>query len=101
MKPIRFLLRSLLDLSRPPCPYPAGDEVQGMAVHYAIYDLMTNRGSVFVGASHGTPEFAAGNVTQWWRDFGRNDYRHASRLLILAHSAGSNGAPVRAWTHRR
>ena len=72
-----------------------------MAVHYAIYDLMTNRGSVFVGASHGTPEFAAGNVTQWWRDFGRNDYRHASRLLILAHSAGSNGAPVRAWTHRR
>src|SRR6266550_8024032 len=37
-------------------------EAQGMAIPYGIYDLLANRGSVFVGTSHDTPEFAAGNV---------------------------------------
>lgn len=74
-------------------------EAQGMAIPYGIYDLLANRGSIFVGASHDTPEFAAGNVAQWWRDFGRRNYSQASRLLILADSGGSNGARVRAWKY--
>jgi len=72
-------------------------EAQGMAIPYGIYDLAANSGSIFVGTSHDTPEFAAGNVAQWWRDFGRKNYSQVSQLLILADSGGSNGARVRAW----
>lgn len=74
-------------------------EAQGMANPYGILDLLTNHGSVFVGTSHDTPEFAAGNVAQWWRDFGRRNYAAASALLILADGGGSNGARVRAWKY--
>lgn len=74
-------------------------EALGMAISYGIYDLLANRGSVFVGTSHDTPEFAAGNVALWWRDFGRKNYSDASRLLIFADSGGSNGARVRAWKY--
>ena len=74
-------------------------EAQGMAIPYGIYDLVANRGSVFVGTSHDTPEFAAGNVAQWWRDLGRKSYSDVSQLLILADSGGSNGARVRAWKY--
>ena len=74
-------------------------EAQGMANPYGILDLLGNRGSVFVGTSHDTPEFAAGNVARWWRDWGRRHYSEASELLILADSGGSNGARVRAWKY--
>ena len=74
-------------------------EAEGMAIPYGIYDLQANRGSVFVGTSHDTPEFAAGNVAQWWRDSGRRNYPDASQLLILADGGGSNGARVRAWKY--
>lgn len=74
-------------------------EAQGMANPYGVLDLLTNQGSVFVGTSHDTPEFAAGNVARWWRDFGRRNYSDASQLLILADGGGSNGARVRAWKY--
>ena len=74
-------------------------EAEGMAIPYGIYDVGMNQGSVFVGTSHDTPEFAAGNVAQWWREFGRKNYANVSQLLILADSGGSNGARVRAWKH--
>jgi transposase len=61
-------------------------EARGLAIPYGIYDLAVNRGSVFVGTSHDTLEFAAGNVVRWWRNFGRRNYADASRLLILADS---------------
>ena len=34
----------------------------GLAVPYGIYDIQTNRGSVFVGASHDTPQFAVSSI---------------------------------------
>jgi hypothetical protein len=74
-------------------------EALGMANPYGILDLLTNQGSVFVGTSHDTPEFAASNVAYWWRDFGRRNYTNASELLILADSGGSNGARVRSWKY--
>jgi len=39
----------------------------GMANPYGSYDLVANRGAVFVGTSHDTPGFAAGNVARCWR----------------------------------
>jgi hypothetical protein len=68
-----------------------------MAIPYGIYDPVRNRGSVFVGTSHDTPQFAVENIARWWRTSGQKDYPHASHLLILADSGGSNGARVRMW----
>ena len=74
-------------------------EAGGMANPYGIYDLVANRGAVFVGTSHDTPAFAAGNIARWWRQQGRQTYPDAGELLILADSGGSNGARVRAWKY--
>jgi len=85
-------------------PVPVNDHdfrshAVGMANPYGIYDLVGNRGSVFVGTSHDTPRFAAENVARWWQKTGRKHYPDAYELLILADSGGSNGARVRAWKY--
>lgn len=69
----------------------------GMAIPFGVYDPVGNCGSVFVGTSHDTPQFAAENVARWWRHSGQKEYPGASHLLIFADSGGSNGARVRMW----
>jgi hypothetical protein len=69
----------------------------GIAIPYGVYDLLANRGSVFVGISHDTPAFAAHSIAGWWQQEGARRYRHAGKLLILADSGGSNGYRCRAW----
>ena len=71
----------------------------GLAVPYGIYDIQANRGSVFVGASHDTPQFAVSSIEKWWRYDGRRRYAKAKELLILADCGGSNGYRCRAWKH--
>jgi hypothetical protein len=72
-------------------------QAQGMAIPRGLYDLQANRGSVLIGTSHDTPEFAVDAIVEWWRDQGRRRYQQASELLILADSGGSNGARCRLW----
>jgi hypothetical protein len=69
----------------------------GVAIPYGIYDLLANRGSVFVGVSHDTPRFAARSLSRWWRYEGMPRYRNARQLLILADTGGSNSYRCRAW----
>ena len=69
----------------------------GVAIPYGIYDVLANRGAVFVGVSHDTPCFAAHSITQWWRREGAPRYTRARQLLILADNGGSNGCRCRAW----
>lgn len=69
----------------------------GIAIPHGIYEVLSNRGSVFVGTSHDTPEFAVSNINRWWRYTGRKSYPAACQLLILADSGGSNAARSRAW----
>lgn len=71
----------------------------GLAVPYGIYDIQANRGSVFVGESHDTPQFAVSSIEKWWRYEGRRRYTQADELLILADCGGSNGYRCRAWKH--
>jgi len=71
----------------------------GMAVPYGIYDVQANRGSVFVGASHDTPEFAVSSIEKWWRYDGQYRYKKADELFVLADCGGSNGYRTRAWKH--
>jgi len=72
-------------------------QAKGMAIPRGLYDLAANRGSVLIGTSHDTSEFAVDAIVEWWRDQGRRRYGQASELLILADSGGSNGARCRLW----
>ncbi len=72
-------------------------EALGKAVRYGIYDLTHNRGTVYVGSSADTPEFAVTALARWWEEEGRATYPEANQLLVLADSGGSNGYRPRMW----
>ena len=69
----------------------------GVAIPYGIYDLLANRGSVFVGISHDTARFAVRSIATWWSREGLCRYPKISRLLILADPGGSNSCRTYAW----
>ena len=71
----------------------------GIAIPYGIYDLQANRGTVFVGMSYDTPQFAVDSIEKWWRTEGRQRHDNSHMLAILADSGGSNGARLRAWKY--
>lgn len=72
-------------------------EADGIAVPYGIYDLHSNRGTLFLGTSYDTPEFAVDCVERWWSSEGRQRFPQAPALTILADGRGSNSATSRAW----
>ena len=72
-------------------------DAEGVALPYGVYDLAANCGSVFVGTSHDTADFAVDNVVRWWNYHGKRRYLGTRELLILADGGGSNGARTRAW----
>jgi hypothetical protein len=72
-------------------------EAQALATPRGIYDLQANRGSVFVGLSHDTPEFAVDTIAQWWQYEGRLRYPQAHEIFVLADAGGSNASRSRAW----
>lgn len=74
-------------------------EARGMAIPYGVYDLRANRGTLFVGTTHDTPEFAADCVAKWWKSEGLKRYPAARQLAILADGGGSNGPTCRAWKY--
>ena len=69
----------------------------GVAISYGIYEPQVNRGHIFVGTSHDTPDFAGNALARWWTRQGRKHYRNADRILILADCGGSNGNRTAAW----
>ena len=66
------------------------------AVPYGIYDVGSNRGSVYVGTSADTTEFAVTALARWWEEEGQKLFPHATQLLILADAGGSNGYRTRS-----
>jgi hypothetical protein len=74
-------------------------QAKGMAIPRGLLDLQANRGSVLIGTSHDTPQFAVEAIVEWWRGQGQRRYGQASELLILADSGGSNGARCRLWKY--
>ena len=71
-------------------------QAKGIAIPYGIYELLLNRGSVFVGTSYETAEFTTDAIAQWWRPAAKS-YQDPSCLLILADCGGGNGYRTRAW----
>ena len=70
-----------------------------IAVPYGLYDVLANVGTVVVGTSSDTPEFAVHSIATWWRYRGRHQYFGKRELLILADGGGSNGCRPRAWKY--
>lgn len=69
----------------------------GRAVPYGIYDINRQQGTVYVGASADTPQFAVDVIARWWTTVGQAVYGTAPHLLILADAGGSNGCRPRLW----
>jgi Rhodopirellula transposase DDE domain/Winged helix-turn helix len=69
---------------------------QGIAIPYGIYEPIRNRGTVFVGMSCDTAEFAVNSIAKWWK-CSKKDYSGVSNLLILADGGGSNSSVSHAW----
>jgi len=74
-------------------------DATGMALPHGIYDVQGNRGTIFVGISHDTPDFAVDNLVRWWATEGRRRYPDAQKLLVLADGGGSNGPRNRAFKY--
>lgn len=74
-------------------------DAKGMALPHGIYDVRGNRGTIFVGISHDTPDFAVDNLVRWWSTEGRRRYPDAQKLLVLADGGGSNGPRNRAFKY--
>jgi hypothetical protein len=69
----------------------------GRAVPYGIYDVLHNRGAVYVGTSVDTPQFAVAIIADWWERLGQPCFGAVDQLLILADAGGSNGCRPRLW----
>jgi hypothetical protein len=75
-------------------------EADGKVTPYGIYDLLANRGTVYLGTSMDTADFAVDAIEAWWMSEGRQRYQAAAALTILADGGGSNGATNRLWKQR-
>ena len=69
----------------------------GRAVPYGIYDLTHNQGTVYVGHSYDTPEFAVHAIAQWWADPERPRFQREDKILILCDAGGSNNCRFWLW----
>lgn len=71
----------------------------GVGCPFGIYELLTNLGTVIVGTSYDTPEFAVESIKIWLDEFGWKRYPRAKELLILCDAGGSNGFRPRLWKY--
>lgn len=67
------------------------------AVPFGIYDIVPNKGSVYVSTSADTPKFAVDVLSSWWQEEGCLTYSDTNELLILADSGGSNSCRSRVF----
>ena len=70
----------------------------GVAIPYGIYDLQSNRGTVYVGTSYDTSQFAVECIEKWWRSEGQKRFPGRKHLLVVADTGGSNGSMEHFWT---
>ena len=69
----------------------------GRAVPYGIYDITHNQGTVYVGNSYDTSEFAVHAIAQWWADPERPRFQREDKILILCDAGGSNNCRFWLW----
>ncbi len=72
----------------------------GKVIPYGVYDLAANEALVLLAQGADTGELAADAVRRWWIRLGKKRYWHASGVLVLADSGGSNGNRVGLFRER-
>jgi hypothetical protein len=70
-----------------------------LASPYGIYEPVRNCGTVVIGTSSDTPEFAVDCLSLWISKFGWNAYPGMKKILLLCDSGGSNGYRPRLWKY--
>jgi hypothetical protein len=60
-------------------------------VPYGVFDVARNEALVLLARGADTSELACDAIRRWWYRLGRKGYWHASGLLVLCDSGGSNG----------
>ena len=60
----------------------------GKVIPHGIYDVKLNEGYLSLGSSHETAAFVVDNIEWWWENYGKFEYRKATRILILCDSGG-------------
>jgi len=64
----------------------------GKVIPHALFDIFANLGSISLGTSHDTGEFACDSIRHWWYEYGQQLYPEATGILLLCDSGGSNDA---------
>lgn len=80
--------------------YDFPSQASGKAIPYGSYEVGRNRGYVWVGRSHDTPQFAVAAIHAWWLAVGRHAYPAQRHLRIEADCGGSNSNRSLAWKVR-
>jgi hypothetical protein len=71
----------------------------GKVAPYGIYEKLTNKGTVVLGTSRETPEFAVDAIETWLISMAFTNYPNMKKLLILCDSGGSNGYRKHGWKY--
>jgi hypothetical protein len=66
---------------------------------YGLYEPVRNRGTIIIGLSADTPEFAVDCLSIWIREIGWAAYPSMKEILLLCDSGGSNGYRPRFWKY--
>jgi hypothetical protein len=74
-------------------------QADGLATPYGIFEPVHNSGTVILGVSSDTAEFAVDCIEIWLNEYAHKGYRNIKELLILCDCGGSNGARTRLWKH--
>ena len=85
-------------------PVPVSDhhfrsDAIGVAIPYGIYDLLANRGSVFVGILHDTAAFAVHSIAGWWKRDGGDRYYFTLSSAFFVVRTKSNVLLQRRYSH--
>jgi len=66
---------------------------------YGLYEPVPNRGTIVIGLSADTPEFAVDCLDTWISQLGWAAYPGMKEILLLCDSGGSNGYRPRFWKY--
>lgn len=75
-------------------------EAVAIAAPFGMYEPILNRGTVVVGTSAETGEFAGDAIEQWLNVFGWSGYPGMRQLLILCDGGGANNCRARLWKYQ-
>ena len=74
-------------------------QASALAAPYGLYEPVPNRGTIIIGLSADTPEFAVDCLETWICQRGWAAYPRMKEILLLCDSGGSNGYRPRFWKY--